>query len=166
MKKIILTAVLSAASMATWAQATPDILEEAKPTHAAKKVVKSPPATAPLVLPNYSSLLVDLGFCFLRQGPKGLNFWGSRLANVALSNNIRVGNSHFTISPGIGVSFAGYNFKDEKTLIRYTQKKRADFKNAKVLFPRSEKIMNTSLAVHHVELMLETRFNAINVSLV
>ena len=166
--------MLSAASMASWAQEAQNSPEEQQPStqpattpiggNEATEQASSPTqlGSAPLPFPNYGSLLFDWGFCFLRKGPSDLSFWGSRFANLYLCHNIRLGNSHFTISPAIGLAFEGFGFKEAEGECNTLIHSSADdvvYEDAKQLFPRSEKIIDASLDVRYVDLMLETRFN-------
>ena len=112
--------------------------------------------------PDYGSLLIDWGFNFLRDAPAemALGFWGSRFADVCFYYNIRLGTSHFVISPGIGLAFEGYQFEKKNTLVRSDGDRDTIVKEASELFPKNQKIHHSVLDARYVDLMLEARVNA------
>lgn len=121
--------------------------------------------TMPPKLPNYGSLVVGWGLDFLRGNPSkmDLNPLSSRFTNLCLLYNIRLGQSHFVISPGIGVAFDGYEFKNtSEILTRDEESRNTVFKKASELFPKSTKIVQSSLNKRYINIILEVRFNANN----
>jgi Outer membrane protein beta-barrel domain len=121
--------------------------------------------TIPLKLPNYGSLVVGWGFNFLKDRPStmDLSHWKSRFVTLSLFYNIRLGQSHFVISPGIGVAFDSYAFKNtSKILVRDEASRNTVFKKASELFPKSSKIVYSALNERYVDIMLEVRFNTNN----
>jgi hypothetical protein len=159
MKKLLLILLLSTVPIYAWA-------EEDKDTESAThKSNVDQIETASLPFPNYESLVVDWGFSCLRNSPSkmGTSFWQSRFINVYFFYNIRLGRSRFTISPGMGIAFDGYQFEDGgSTLVRDdTSDRNTIFKKADELFPGKEEFVESSLDVRYLDfLALEARFNA------
>ncbi|MEL6606999.1 MAG: outer membrane beta-barrel protein, partial [Bacteroidota bacterium] len=85
--------------------------------------------------------------------------------NLSAYYNIRLGKSHFTISPGIGIGFEGYQFKKQNkrynTLVRCEDDSRhTEFEDVDTLLPYRKKILQSSLDVKYSDFLLEFRFNA------
>src|SRR3569623_828115 len=89
-------------------KATPSI-EEAENPYVHKDYFDKQ-ETIPTKLPNYGSLVIDWGFNFLSNSPNEMyaKNIGARFTNLGLYYIIRLGNSKFTLSPGMGISFEGY----------------------------------------------------------
>jgi Outer membrane protein beta-barrel domain len=122
-------------------------------------------ATMSLKLPNYGSLLVSWGLDFLIDHPSkmDLNPLSSRFTNLCLLYNIRLGQSHFVISPGIGVAFDGYEFKNTSEILTRDEASRSTvFKKASEFLPKSTKIIQSSFDNRYIDIMLEVRFNTNN----
>lgn len=114
---------------------------------------------------NYESLVVDWGSGCLRNNPSKMStsLWQSRFTDVYFFYNIRLGRSRFTISPGIGVAFDGYQFEDTSSVLvrNNTSDRDTVFTKADDFFPRSEEFVESSLDVRYLDfLVLEARFNA------
>lgn len=116
--------------------------------------------------PNYGSLIIDWGFNFLRNCPKEMKAraFDARSLNLSVYYNIRLGKSHFTISPGLGMGFEGYQFekRDQQyyTLVREDSSRYTKFEDANNLLLRSKKILRSSLDIKYSDFLLEFRFNA------
>ena len=167
MKKLILTLLLSITSIiCVWAQEGQD--DEQRPSQIAPSGQVAPedvhkehtgkPQTTSVRPPNYGSLLIDWGFNFLRNCPAVMESKdvGARFVNLGLFYNIRLGHSHFTISPGIGLSYEGYRLQKDHTLERHATSRNTIFKTDS----SNSKSTLSSLDVRYVNLMLEARFNA------
>jgi hypothetical protein len=164
MKKLIFTLLLSITSVCVWAQEAQEhaqcTQETVPPTQEVQKWVhKGHPqklkATS-IMPPNYGSMVIDWGFNFLKNCPSEISekSWGARIATIGLYYNIRLGHSHFTISPGIGLSFEGYRLQKG-----YTLKRNATGTVFKDNNPSS--IVLSALDVRYLDFcMLEVRFNA------
>ena len=165
MRKLIFTLVLSTTSAYVWAQGSQDNeqqntqktvpLTQESQEYARKDHLKKL-KTTPVKPPNYGSVIIDWGFDFLRGSPSGIDSgsWGARFANIGLHYNIRLGHSHFTISPGMGLSFEGYRLKKGYTL---------ESNATDTVFKKSSdpsKILLSALDARYLDLFLEARFNA------
>ena len=172
MKKLILALLLSTTAIYARAQDIEQNTQQAATDIPAAQnhKQKSDPGiekleTIPPKLPNYGSLVIGWGFNFLRDHPSkmALNHLSSRFANLELSYNIRLGQSHFMISPGIGVAFDGYKFKNtSEVLTRDEVSRNTVFREPSKLFPKSTKISWSSLDKRYINLMLEVRFYSNN----
>jgi len=165
MKKLILTLLLSITSIiCIWAQEGQD--DEQRPSPIAPPLGQEDVhkehtgklQTTSVKPPNYGSLLIDWGFNFLRNCPAVMQSKdvGARFVNLGLFYNIRLGHSHFTISPGIGLSYEGYRLQKDYMLERHATSRNTIFKKDS---SHSKKSFS-SLDVRYVDLMLEARFNA------
>ena len=165
MRKLLFTFLLFTASAYVWAQegqddeqntqeAIPLAQETQEYTH--KDHLKKPKVT-PVRLPNYGSLVIDSGLNFLRDCPSEINSpdLRARFSKISLYYNIHLGDSHFTISPGIGLSFEGYKLQKDYILERNptnTAFKKEDNSSDNIL---------SALDIRYVDFcMLEVRFNA------
>jgi Outer membrane protein beta-barrel domain len=170
MKNLILTLLLSGFSIYVWAQDseqshqnTANSISEGKnDEHAVHddrlKTIFVKPA-------NDGSLVLDLGFNFLGGHPAAMDvdILGSRHKQAGLSYNIYLGRTPFVISPGIGVSFDNYEFKDKNiTLARAGKGNYTKLQKAKLLLPRSTSIEQSAFSMRYLYFMLEARFNAKN----
>jgi|JFJP01.1.fsa_nt_gi hypothetical protein len=173
MKKLVFTLLLSIASIYVWAQETQDNEQSTQKTttsmpetkHDEQKDHSDRLKTMPVKPPNYGSLVIDWGFNFLRSYPAAmnLNYWGSRFASASFCYNIRLGHTPFVISPGIGISFDDYQFKDENiVLARDETSRNTVLKKSSALFPKSTSRVRSSFDMRYLDLMLEARFNANN----
>ncbi|MCU0317734.1 MAG: PorT family protein [Amoebophilaceae bacterium] len=171
MKKLLLILSLSTAPIYVWAEAGKDNGPGFSSTTASEsdthKSHSDQVETVSSPFPNYGGLVVDWGFNCLRNSPSkmGTSFWQSRFINVYFFYNIRLGSSRFTISPGIGLAFDGYQFEDgSSALVRDdTGDRNTIFKKTDELFPRKEEFVASSLDVRYLDfLVLEARFNANN----
>ena len=169
MKKLLITLLLSTAPICVWAQGDQDNEPNISNTTATKsdthKSHSSQLEPLPLPFPNYGSLVIDWGLGSLRNSPSGMDtsFWKSRFTNVYFLYNIRLGSSRFTISPGIGIAFDGYQFEDGSgTLVRDdTSDRNITFKRADSRFSEKAELVESSLDVRYLDfLILEARFNA------
>ena len=171
MKKLIFTPLLVITAVHTWAQEAQNNAQGTpEPTPPKKQEQKAQPSNLQprsVELPNYGSLVIDWGFDVLRDCPQEmvLNFWGSRFSNVYFYYNIRLGQSHFAISPGIGMGFEGYQFKKQNeqytALVRNEDSRHTECKDARKLFPKSEEILQSNLDLSYFDFfMLEVRFSA------
>jgi hypothetical protein len=128
MKKLLFTFLLFTTSAYVWAQGDQD---DEKNTQAAVPLVQEgqkyvykdhlkKQKVTPVRLPNYGSLVIDSGLNFLRDCPSEINSqdWRARFTSISLHYNIHLGHSHFTISPGIGLSFEGYKLQKDHILER------------------------------------------------
>lgn len=146
----------------------PSTLESAPLTEEAKQAVPTNRLDIlPIEWPDYGSLLIDWGFNFLRDCPKEMKdkAFNARSLNLSAYYNIRLGKSHFVISPGIGVGFEGYQFQEAKgeywTAVRKeSDRKHTAFKQVKDLLPKSEKVIKSELGVRYWDALLEVRFNS------
>jgi hypothetical protein len=171
MKKLILTFVLSTAPIYLCAQETQDNEQSTQKAMSSIPEAKNNEqnnyletlGTMPLKLPNYGSLVIGCGFNFLNDHPStmNLNYWRSMFANISLYYNVHLGQSHFTISPGIGIASDGYQFKNGGyVLVRDEESRHTAFKEAREIFPKSTKIHWSAFDILCVDAMLEARFNA------
>lgn len=154
---------------ATPLQNAPQNAEQPKPNAAPNARFYAPKP------PNYGSLIIDWGFDFLQGAPKEMkhSFWGSRMASAYLYYNIRLGQSHFVISPGIGYSGERYQFSKHKlsndkevyyTLVRDSKSKDAENRTTKL--EDTENVLQDSTAqtysaldIRYLDFALEFRFN-------
>ncbi len=170
MKKLILMFVLSTAPIYLCAQETQhdgqstqkatNSVSEAK-NHEQKNYSEKL-GTMPMKLPNYGSLVIDWGLNFLRDHPSTmhLNTWGSQSTNISLYYNIHLGQSHFTISPGIGIAYDRYQFKNgDYVLVRDEASRYTALKEAKEIFPKSTEINWSAFNILYADAILEARFN-------
>ena len=170
MKQLTFTLLLGITTVHMWAQeaqnnaqGTP---EPAPPKKQERKAQPSNLTPRSGELTNYGSLVIDGGFDFLRNCPQemALNFLGSRFSNVYFYYNIRLGQSHFAISPGLGLGLEGYRFKAQNdqytTLVRNEDSRYTEFKDARQLFPKSEETLQSNLDLSYLDFMLEVRFSA------
>jgi len=110
------------------------------------------------------SFIVDFGFNQPINKPTDfvLDFWGSRTVNLYYQYPIRLGRSHFSINPAIGMSLERFKFDNNYMLYdpdeaagtprveHYTLVPGSNF------FPEIKKIM---LITNYVEMPLEVRFD-------
>jgi len=166
MKKLIFTLLLSTTSAyVVWAQEALDSEQSPQETvpptqegqkHTDKDHLNNLKAIS-VKPPNYGSLVIDWGFDFLRDCPSEIDSksWRARFANIGLYYNIPVGHSHFTISPGMGLSFEGYKLKGDYTLERDA---------TGTVFKQNSnpsEVVLSALDIRYVDFfMLEVRFNA------
>ena len=174
MKKLVLALLLMVTAVHTWAQEAQNNVQDTpkqaatpqEPRKHGQQAHSSKLKSRAAELPNYGSLVIDWGLNFLRDRPQEMDLicWGSRFSNVYYYYNIRLGQSRFAISPGIGIGSEGYRFKekDEKyyTLVRNEVIRDTEFKYAHELFPKSKKILQSSLDLRYVDFMLEVRLSA------
>jgi hypothetical protein len=167
MKKLFFTFLLLVASACVWAQEDQDkeqsTQEEMPLTQESRRYVRKDRLkrlkTTPVRLPNYGSLVIDSGLNFLIDCPAEINSkdWRARFSNISLYYNIHLGHSHFTISPGIGLSFEGYRLQKDHMLERNstgTAFKKDSGSSDNVL---------SALDVRYLDVcLLEMRFNANN----
>ncbi len=116
-------------------------------------------------LPNYVSVMIDLGANFFTIYPPqmALNYLGSRFASGSAYYNIPLGNSHFSINPGMGLSFSNYAFKNKDIILVRDKKNRnrnTVLEQGSTHFPESDEIMHSALRVRYVDGMLEAKFSA------
>lgn len=164
MKKLIFTLLLSTSSLYVEAQRAQDndtsTQAIAPPTKESVEYkyedYASQPQSAAEKPSNYGSLVIDWGFDFLRNNPSemDLKFWQSRFMNICLCYNIRLGYSHFTMSPGIGLGFERYQFAAQKPLGRNAGNRTTEFQDD------NRKISSSGLDARYIDfLMLEARFS-------
>lgn len=108
-------------------------------------------------MPNYGSLVIDWGLNFLRSGPPTMykESWGARFNDLCIYYNIRLGNSSFTLSPGIGLSFDRYKLKEgymPGSSNTNTDIVRTDIDHTTII--------SSALDVRYLDFALELRFNA------
>lgn len=170
MKKLIFTLLLSVTSGYVWAQEGQNYQQHVQDiTTSVPKDKDNKPQNhfdqlkaAPAQLSNYGSLVIDWGINFLQDHPYAMNvnYWGSRAASGSIYYNIRLGRSHFTISPGIGITFNRYQFDDKgNTLVRDKESRNTILKKTEEQFPKSE-IAQSTWNMRYVNFMLQARFNA------
>lgn len=166
MKKLLFIVLLSSTLLSTtsipaWAQeASTQVPKEQEQRTSSPRTGRSS-----LALPTYGSIVIDWGFDFFSKSPQiDLSFWGSRFVNVYYYHNIRLGQSHFTISPGMGLGFDTYRFKekDEKyyTLVRGKSSRKTILEDAKERFPDSKEVLQSDLDLRYLDFLIEARFNA------
>ncbi len=168
MKNLVLALIFIITSVNTWAQDTPNqAATPQKPLKHGQQAHPHQPKPETNQLPNYSSLVIDWGFDWLRDRPQemDLKLLGSRFSNIYLYYNIRLGQSHFAISPGIGVGFGRYQFKEKKakhyyTLVRNQTSRHTAFEYANNIFPTSTAILQSRLNLRYLDFMLEGKFSA------
>lgn len=117
----------------------------------------------PAKLPNYGSLMIDVGSNFFITHPSNmaLNYFGSRFFSGSIYYNIPLGNSHFVVSPGIGMSLNRYAFKNVNSiLVRDKKSRNTVLEKGSTHFPQSSKITHVALNMRYMDLMLEAKFNA------
>lgn len=108
------------------------------------------------------SLVADFGFSFLTDKPDemDLGFWGSKIFNTYYFYNIHLGQSNFTVRPGIGLGLESYKFKNDFTLTRANDTRKPMFEPASKVFPQSKEIKKSKLYTNYVDFPLEVRFNS------
>jgi len=98
--------------------ATHTYAQDSKPTNRAKntkKVVQENVGRPDLP----GDLTLELGFTLLQNNEvenMDMVFWGSKVLNIYFQYPFQLGNSGFSINPGIGVGTEKYDFKDPYTL--------------------------------------------------
>jgi len=111
---------------------------------------------------NYTSLELDWGANFLMQAPQKMEktFWGSKSLGSCVYYNIPIKESHFLISAGLAYNHADYTFKNNYALTRSTSdRKKVVIQLANSLVEKTQKeIYTSSLSMHYVDFVLETRF--------
>lgn len=179
MKKLIFTFLLGVSTTYTvWAHGGEDnshsALEPVAATQEIKKDGASVPsdqqAALPIALYDYGTLLIDWGFNFLRDCPQEMQ---KRSLNVRSSAvyayyNIRLGKSHFVISPGVGKGHETYRFSKQTENLGYNTLARDNsrhtaFKDAREVLHNPTngiKILRSGLNVSYWDFLLELRFNA------
>lgn len=83
-----------------------------------------------------------------------IGFWGSRAVNVYYQLDKRIGNSKFSIHPGIGFSFERFKFKNNYTLTSSVSE--TELIPAGDLYPGIKKSM---LVTNYINVPLEIRFS-------
>ena len=171
MKKLVFTLLLSLPATYAWAQAAqenaqhgqeaagvlPEVKHDTTEKHANQQRAGAPQ------LSNYGSLMVDLGMSILpyHHPAMALNYLGARFSSGSIYYNIRLGGSHFTINPGVGLSANYYMSRDkDNILVRDQTSRNTTFAKAHERFPGSTKITRSALNMRYVDLMLDARFNA------
>jgi Outer membrane protein beta-barrel domain len=165
MKKLLLTYLLFSASAYAWAQKgegdEKNTQEKAPLAQESQQYVYKDHLEKPRItsvkFPNYGSLVIDSRLNFLRDCPPEMNSkdWRARIAGISVYYNIHLGRSHFTISPGIGLSFEGYTLQKDRTLLRYPTS--TVFKNE----GDSSGNVLSALEIRYLDFcLLEVRFNA------
>lgn len=114
------------------------------------------------VLTNYGELLLELGMDFLLHTPQQIKLHplSSLAVNGYFYYNVPIKKSHFTFSPGIGISSETYSFKNNMTLARSKKNRKTIFQNAKALLANNPDVNHTSLNLKHGDLVTEIRFHA------
>jgi Outer membrane protein beta-barrel domain len=168
MKKLLITILLSIAPIYVWAQGDQNSEPNISSTTATKSDTHKSHSDQlePPLLPfqNYGSLVIDWGLDSLSNNYSAMDtsVWSSRFINVYCLYNVRLGRSCFTISPGIGLAFDGYQFKDaSSTLVRDDPSNRNTvFTKADDLLPKGVECIESSLDVRYLDfLALGTRFS-------
>ncbi len=110
----------------------------------------------------YASLVLDIGLTFLGNPPKHMQLHRMRSYNLAgsLYYNIPIRESHFMVSPGIGLFSETYSLKNQYTLTRDTSSRDTRLTKAETLLPSNVKVQSSTLNVKYVDLITEFRFNA------
>lgn len=121
------------------------------------------PETLHVASPSYGSLIVDWGLNMLRNSPQEMKraALDTRSFNLAGYYNIRLGGSHFTISPGIKMGSEEYKFERNYTLARdKNNRKHTEFKSANELLTDDAKILQSTLSTKYWSGLVEFRINA------
>jgi Outer membrane protein beta-barrel domain len=168
MKKSIFTLLLSISSIYVWAQDNEQSNQNTVTSISGAKNDEREEhsdqlETMPVQPYNYGSVVIDWGWNVLEGHPAAMKstLWGSRCAKAGFFYNIRLGHTPFVISPGIGISFHGYQFEDnDTTLARDEENRRTTLEKASKRFPKSNKIDRSAFDMRYIDLMLEARFNA------
>ena len=123
------------------------------------------PKVKTVARPNIpGSFIVDFGFNQPIMEPQDfeLDFWGSRTANLYYQYSFRLGRSHFSINPAIGLSMERFKFDNAYMLYdpaeisaalrveHYTMVPSSNF------YPEVKKVM---LIANYLEMPLELRFD-------
>lgn len=103
---------------------------------------------------------IDLGFN-LPTEKEGFNtnFFGSRTLNIYYYYDHRLGNSNFSVHPGIGLGLERYKFNNDKTLGYNTGDSVVMIPVSGVL-PTASSIKKTGLITNYVDVPVEFRFSS------
>jgi hypothetical protein len=89
-----------------------------------------------------------------------LNLLKIKWPNFYLYYNIPIKESHFMVSPGLGVGHNSYTFKNEYTLVRNKTSRHTELEKAQSLLGDNPTVNSSSLDINYVDLVTEFRFNA------
>jgi len=108
-------------------------------------------------------ILVDFGFNFLSDEPQQMDigFWGSKSVGIYYLYTKQLGNSGFSINPGIGVGLEKYSFDENVTLkpmINADGERVAEIVELANVFGDLD-FSKSKLAANYLEIPLELRFH-------
>ena len=108
-------------------------------------------------------LIIDFGLNFWSGGPDTLELgaWGSKSVGLYYVGNIELGNSPFSLSPGLGLSMEKYDFSSDVSITEGTSA--TEVVSLTNLYPNAT-VDKTKLAATYLEVPLEIRYrlNRIN----
>lgn len=107
---------------------------------------------------------IDLGFNFPSEKEGfNTNAFGSRTLNIYYYYDYRIGNSRFSLHPGIGLGLERYKFNNDRTL-GYIAGPNSDFDTLRMIpassVVSSSKIKKSGLITNYIDIPLEVRFTA------
>lgn len=119
----------------------------------------TPPAQEPIRrgLPDLpGSFVVEFGFNQTQNAPDtfDIGFWGSRTVNVFYQFDKRIGNSKFSVHPGLGFSFERFKLKNNYTLASTVST--TELVPADDVYPGIKKSM---IVTNYLEVPVEIRFS-------
>lgn len=105
------------------------------------------------------TFLIEFGLNFPTSNDVGFStgVWGSRTINLYYQHDVRIGQSNFSIHPGIGVGLERYKFKNDHTL-GYVAGPNGPFDTLRVV-PAMEGIKKSQLVTNFADIIFEVRFS-------
>jgi len=146
-KKVLFFALLSSISLHALSQSDTKVTEK-------KKGRPNIPGT----------FAIDLGFNFPTEEKNFYtNAFGSRTLNIYYYYDHQIGNSHFSLHPGIGLGLERYKFNNDRTL-GYIAGPNSPFDTLSMIpvmdvVPFSNSIKKTGLITNYVDVPFEVRFS-------
>lgn len=103
---------------------------------------------------------IDLGFN-LPTEKEGFNtnFFGSRTLNIYYYYDYQLGNSNFSVHPGIGLGLERYKFNNDKTL-GYDAEDSLHMVLVSDILPTASSIKKTGFITNYIDIPLEVRFSS------
>jgi hypothetical protein len=107
---------------------------------------------------------IDFGFNMPTQKEGfSTNFFGSRTLNIYYYYDYQIGNSNFSLHPGIGLGLERYKFSNDRTLA-YIPGSSSPFDTLRMvtstsLLPNASSIKKSGLITNYVDVPLEVRFS-------
>ncbi len=111
------------------------------------------------------TLLIDFGFSFLSNAPASMDtkFFGSKTFNLHYQYDIPIGDSKFSLHPGVGVSIDKYSFDNDVTITRLVNPVDTTYNTSieplASLFPFASDFKKSKLTTTYLDIPLEVRFH-------